>query len=153
MPELSTTPAYQLTATEKVEIVTQLSQSIVNSNTPINISDTAKSDIISEISNQFSTGVLSMPISDEDKADIIAEVLAELYAKSQDTSTLTKVSDLTGVTSIPAVKNDTDIVAVPLGLLTTNKPIEVDGQEAIYILVAQGKIVDSQIYFTPVEDE
>ena len=130
MPDLNTTPAYQLTATEKAEIVTQLSQSIVNNNTPINISDTAKSDIISEISNQFSTGVLSMPISEEDKADIIAEVLAELYAKSQDTSTLTKVTDLTGVTSIPAVKNDTDIVAVPLNLLTTNKPVEVAGQDA-----------------------
>lgn len=128
MPDLNTTPAYQLTATEKAEIVTQLSQSIVNNNTPINISDTAKSDII-------------------------AEVLAELYAKSQDTSTLTKVTDLTGVTSIPAVKNDTDIVAVPLNLLTTNKPVEVAGQDAIDVLVAQGKIVDTQIYFTPVEDE
>ena len=94
-----------------------------------------------------------MPISEEDKADIIAEVLAELYAKSQDTSTLTKVTDLTGVTSIPAVKNDTDIVAVPLNLLTTNKPVEVAGQDAIDVLVAQGKIVDTQIYFTPVEDE
>ena len=114
MPDLNTTPAYQLTATEKAEIVTQLSQSIVNNNTPINISDTAK---------------------------------------PQDTSTLTKVTDLTGVTSIPAVKNDTDIVAVPLNLLTTNKPVEVAGQDAIDVLVAQGKIVDTQIYFTPVEDE
>ena len=92
-------------------------------------------------------------LSDADKADIVQEVLAELYAASQDTSSLTKVSDLTGVTSIPAVKNDTDIVSVPLNLITTNKPIEVAGQEAIDILVAQGKIVPSQIYFTPIEDE
>lgn len=153
MPELNTTPTYQLTEEEKAEIVSLLSQSLIDNNTAINISDLAKNDIASQISNQISTGALPLLISDKDKTDIITEVLAELYAKSQDSSTLEKVSNLDGVTSIPAVKNDNDIVAVPLELFTTNNPIEVAGQDAIDILVAQGKIVDTQIYFTPVDDE
>lgn len=100
-----------------------------------------------------STSPTIIPLTDADKADIIQEILAELKAGSQDVSTLEKVTALSGVTSIPAVKDDTDIVAVPLKLLTTDKPVEVTGQDAIDVLVAQGKIVDSQIYFTPVEDE
>ncbi len=153
MPELDTTTKYQLTEAEKTDLVAQLKQSFTDGSTKVEISETSKADIVSQISNKLSSGTLSVNISEADKADIIQEVLAELYAKSQGTATLEKVGNLDGVTSIPAVRDDKDIVAVPLNLLMTSKPIEVSGQQDINILVAQGKIVDSQFYFTPVEDE
>lgn len=153
MPELDTTTKYQLTEAEKTDLVAQLKQSFTDGSTKVEISETSKADIVSQISNKLSSGTLSVNISEADKADIIQEVLAELYAKSQDTATLEKVGNLDGVTSIPAVRDDKDIVAVPLGLLTTNQPQEVKGQQDIDILVAQGKIVPTQIYFTPVDDE
>lgn len=92
-------------------------------------------------------------LTDADKADIIKEVLAEIYANSQQTSTLEKVGNLDGITSLPAVKDDSDIVAVPLSLLTTSQPIEISSEEDIAILAAQGKLVDSQIYYLPEEED
>lgn len=93
-------------------------------------------------------------LTDSDKADIIEEVLAELLAKSQQVKTLEQVGNLDGITTIPAVRDTDDaIVSVPLNLLTTNKPIEVTGQEEIDILVAQGKIIASQLYFTPADED
>lgn len=69
-------------------------------------------------------------ISDADKQVIIQQavqqVLAQLYEQSTQVSTLEKVESLNGLTSIPAVRNGIDIVAVPLRLLTPPnlEPIE-----------------------------
>lgn len=153
MPELDTSTKYQLSDLEKADLVAQIKQSIADGSTKVDISEASKADIASRISNELSSGVLAVKISEADKADIVQEVLSELYAKSDDTATLEKVGNLDGITSIPAVRDDKDIVAVPIGLLTTNQPQEVKGQQDIDILVAQGKIVATQIYFTPIDDE
>ncbi len=144
----------QLTEEERTAIVTQLKQTILSDGVSLNLTESDKQDIAGQISDNISSGTLSVKLSDADKADIIKEVLAELYAKSQDVNTLEEVTSLNGINSIPAVRTtDNAIVSVPLGLVTTNQPIEVSGQEAIDILVAQGKIVPTQLYFTPVDDE
>lgn len=97
---------------------------------------------------------VGVTVSATDKAAIVAQVLAELYAKSQDVKTLEKVYYLDGITSIPAIRDsDEAIVSIPLNLLTTNRPIEISGQSDIDILVAQGKIIPYQLYFTPIEEE
>lgn len=160
MPEQPTQPTYQLTASEKAELVESVKQTLLAQDGGIQfaLSATDKQDVADavyqELNNDFSTGLIPISISEADKADIIQEVLAELYAQSQDVKTLEEVTSLDGINSIPAVRSSDDaIVSVPLGLITTNQPIEVSGQEEIDILVAQGKIVDSQLYFTPVDDE
>lgn len=142
-----------LTDLEKKEIAQQVAQSISEGNVAVNSSDADKSDIASQIATEWAQNGVSVNISDQDKADIVQEVLAELYAKSQQTRTLERVGNLDGITTIPAVRNDKDIVAVPLGLLTVAIPQEIQSEEDIAILEAQGKLVETQIYFTKEEDE
>lgn len=152
MAEITT--QYTLSATEKQEIAQSVVQSFNNGEFKYTLADSDKEAIVGEISDSLNAGTLSVKISDADKADIIAEVLAELYAKSQQVKSLERVGNLSGITTIPAVRDTDDaIVAVPLELVTTNQPIEVAGQDAIDILVAQGKIIPGQLYFTPVDEE
>lgn len=138
---------------------TAISRDIVSELQTSGINLTAESktevanQVLSDLTGDIERGEISISISDSDKADIIQEVLAELYARSQDTKTLEKVETLDGITTIPGVRNDADIVSVPLGLLTTNQPIEVSGQDAIDVLVAQGKIISNQLYFTPADED
>ncbi len=132
MAEISNAGNYALSEAEKTQIATEVIQSL---------------------SNDFSAGTLSLSISDKDKADIIAEVLAQLKADSQQVRTLPQVTDLTGLTSLPAVNSDNSIVTVPLTLFAQTHPQEITGQTDIDILVAQGKIDSNQIYFTPVDEE
>lgn len=76
-----------------------------------------------------------------------------MKADSQQVRTLPQVTDLTGLTSLPAVNSDNSIVTVPLTLFAQTHPQEITGQTDIDILVAQGKIDSNQIYFTPVDEE
>lgn len=144
---------FQLSDLERADIAERVAQNLKQ----VGISNLIGADeireIASQVSNSISNGETKVSISDEDIANIVQEVLAELYANSTDTKTLEKVGNLDGITSIPAVRNDDDIVSVPLNLLTTNQPIEVSGQEEIDILVAQGKIIQSQLYFTPADED
>lgn len=160
MPEQALQPSYQLTATEKTELAEIVKQTLLTQDGGIQFTLSAtdkqavSNAVYNELNNNISAGLIPFSISEADKADIIQEVLAELYAQSQDVKTLEEVSSLDGINSIPAVRSSDDaIVSVPIGLLTTNQPIEVSGQEEIDILVAQGKIVATQLYFTPVDDE
>lgn len=160
MPEQALQPSYQLTATEKAELVESVKQTLLAQDGGIQftLSATDKQEVsdavYTELNNNISAGLIPFSISDADKADIIQEVLSELYAQSQDVKTLEEVTTLEGITSIPAVRDtDNEIVSVPLGLITTNQPIQVSGQDAIDVLVAQGKIVANQLYFTPVDEE
>lgn len=115
------------------------------------ISAAERQQIKQEILVSLQDGSTPVTISDSDKADIIAEVLAELYAKSQDTKTLEKVGNLDGITSIPAVRDDNDIVSVPLDLLKTNVPKEISEQQDLAVLQAQGKLIVGQLYYIPEE--
>lgn len=129
MAEQTLQPTYQLSETEKSELVESVKQAILSQEGGI-------------------------PLSDADKADIIQEALGELYAKSQDVKALEEATSLEGIASLPAIRGaDGEIVSVPLGLLAPRHPIEVSGQGEIDILVAQGKIAATQLYFTPVDDE
>lgn len=152
MAEITT--QYTLSASEKQEIAQNVLASFNSGEYQYTLNETDRQVIVNQISDNLSTGSLSVKISDSDKADIIQEVLAELFVKSQDVKTLEQVGNLNGITTIPAVRDTDDaIVAVPLSLVTTNKPIEVGGQDAIDILEAQGKIIPGQLYFTPVDEE
>lgn len=108
---------------------------------------------IATVTQSISNGNDVVNLSDQDKADIIQEVLTELYAKSQQIRTLEKVSSLAGITTIPGVRNDDDIVAVPLGLLTVATPKQIQSEEDIAILEAKGELIATQIYFTEEEND
>lgn len=142
-----------LTEVEKKEIALQVAQSISEGNVAVNLSNADKADIASQIATDWAQNGITVNISDQDKADIVQEVLAELYAKSQQTRTLEKVSSLDGITTIPGVRDDNDIVAVPLGLLTVAIPKQIQSEEDIAILEAKGELVATQIYFTEEEDD
>lgn len=142
---------YQLSEVERADIANRVKESLLANGGLLTTND--KSEIAGIVASSIASGTTQVQISDTDIANIVAEVIAQLKAESTDTRTLEKVGNLNGITSIPAVRNDEDIVSVPLGLLTTNRPIEVKGQEDIDILVAQGKIIESQLYFVPAEED
>lgn len=112
------------------------------------LNEAERAEIVQSVADKITNGDISVSLSDADIANIVNEVLANLKADSTDVATLPKVQVLDGVVSIPAIKNDTSIVSVPLELLVTNKPIEIADENELRILEAQGKIIDSQLYFT-----
>lgn len=119
----------------------------------VTLTELEKKEIALQVAQSISDGNVAVNLSNTDKADIVQEVLAELYAKSQQTRTLEKVNSLDGITTIPGVRDDNDIVAVPLGLLTVAIPKQIQSEEDIAILEAKGELVATQIYFTEEEDD
>lgn len=84
---------------------------------------------------------------------IRAQLKTELKQEAINIADLPEETDLTSLTSLPAIKGGKTVCKVPLSALGNGKWIRLEDKEALEILKAKGLVDANQVYWIPKQNE